>query len=155
MVYYAMIIKDSIVTDSYVFEDMSKDEIRNRLNDLAEYGAIQCFDECVIQVPEKCQGGIGDYYINNAFVAPKYCAVLNDDDYCTHITSHPPDFNDDDVPDDEVQIPINHEVFVGAYFDGDAWDFENKMTAPVLADFTREDMEAAKSLLEKLLKLEL
>ena len=150
---YAFLIKDSIVTASYAFVDMSNSEIRDQLKALVELRAIQDFDGHMINNPEKLKGGVGDYFIDGQFVKPQYCAVLNDDDYCTHITSHHPNYTEADAAENEVLIHINHKDFIGAYYDGDIWDFDNRMTPSNLASLTQEEIEVAKLLLEKLQKL--
>ena len=89
------------------------------------------FDASVKLVISDTKGGIGDYYIDGEIVYPefKYFAVLNDSDYCIAIKEALPDYVENE---DEQPIAVCSEVYLGAYFDGDKWDFDNKMDIPSL-----------------------
>lgn len=127
MTYHVYLIRENEIVSALVFEGENKDDISVQLQACVENGGIEPFDEVVIEKPEDCHQSEGDYYENGVFYYPLFCAVLNNDDYCIGINKMPFKYKEGDEAENEVPIDSNNEVYIGAYFDGDRWDFENRL----------------------------
>jgi len=151
MIYHAYVIRNHEVENALVFDGENREDVRSQLQRFIDDGAIAPFDEVVIDIPEDRYQSEGDYYVDNTFYHPRYCAVLNDDDYCTHIKKMPFGYQEGEEAENEIPLLSDHEMYVGAYFDGDRWDLDNKMVPPnTTATLTPEELEVATCLFEKL-----
>ena len=128
MKYSIGVVCNNEIINALVFEGESKDEVLALAQSFVENGAIADDNKLIILDPD-AGFGIGDYIVNGKFIRPKFCAVLNDDSYCTSIKKMPLHYVYGDENDDEIPILLYHEHYIGAYYTGDKWDFDDKMQA--------------------------
>jgi len=145
MQYIVGIVKDSVIRNTLVFSGDNENEVLSAAKSFVQNGAIEEADEIVIINPED-GFGIGDYYVNGKFSNVRHCAVLDKDDFCVEIKTMPFGYKEGDELDNEIPIVSYQKSYVGAFYDGDCWHFDEarpisrnleveNMITPVNTDF--------------------